>query len=92
VGLYRRVTEVEALGDLSAAQPRREEGDHLDLAGGEPIGRFVAGSAGGGGLMTAATRRSRGGGVEMDLADADRGFDLLGAGVLGSPAPPGCWS
>ena len=32
MGLYRRVGEVEALGDLGVAQPRCEEGEHLDMA------------------------------------------------------------
>jgi hypothetical protein len=90
VGLYRRVAEVEALGDLSVAQPRREEGDHLDLAGGEPIGRFVAGGGRVRGRRRADDRGHEAfldGGVEMGLAGADRGFDLLGAGVLGQVAP-----
>ena len=82
---------VEALADLGVAQAR-EQGEHLGLAGGEPARRLWpwAGNsrpqAAGARLMTAVTRRSLHGGVEVGLPGVDRpdgGLDLLGAGVLG---------
>src|ERR1017187_9070858 len=93
VGLHGRVAEVEALGDLGVAQARGEEGEYLGFTGGEPIGRFLAGAGWVCGRRLADDRGHEAfldGGVKMGLAGvdrADRGFDLLGAGVLGQVTP-----
>ena len=75
--LDRRLADDQPLGDLAIAQPFGKQGEHLTLAGAEPLDRIV-GRRRAAGEVGQHPARERGRDARLTARHGEHGFDQLG--------------